>query len=525
MKRMFFRLKSKLRKINPYFASAVLIALAVLLAWNLPEETALSTVAVLLLMSVLACAATWGLRPGLLASLCAGLALDYFFIPPIYSFNIDDWRNGFSWFIFEFSAIVVCLLSERLRQSTRAARREKLLARRLHAMSQRLFDAKDVSAIARITVSALGAALGARVVSLTPAGHIFEMAAHPAGTPPNSHELEAAMRQYKNGCGKTNIVFHDGGLTCKLLPMGAASRRAAVIVIGPTARRLPGFQDRARIIGLFSAQGAAAFERVALSREIEDVRIAAGAEKLRSALLTSISHDLKTPLSIILGSASSLQALRTSISQKSAQELLESILDEGQRLDRFIANLLDMSRVEAEAVRPKCEAIDLADVLGSALERASRVLAHHHVVLNLPRNLPQLELDPVITERVLFNVLDNAAKYTPEESQVTLTAEKHGAFVNLRIADEGGGIPEKELPYLFDKFYRVDTGDFRPPGTGLGLAICRGFLEAMGGSISASSRRDRRGAVFTISLPISSPGAHAMASGGLPQNQQSLEAL
>jgi two-component system sensor histidine kinase KdpD len=298
-----------------------------------------------------------------------------------------------------------------------------------------------------------------------------------------------------------------------------------VIVIGPTRRRRPGFEDRARTADLFAGQAAAAFERLALAQEIEDARIATETEKLRSALLTSISHDLKAPLSVILGSASVLQTLGSSISQQPASDLLDTIQKEGKRLEQFIANLLDMSRVESEAVRPKFEPVDLHDLVGSALERANRILAHHRVALDLAPALPFLELDPVIAERVLFNVLDNAAQYTPEGTQITLAAALNGAFVELRIMDEGGGIPEKELPHLFDKFYRVDTGRERPSGTGLGLAICRGFLQAMGGSISASNRRDRKGAVFTIKFLAWSRQARITASGAPPQNQSSLAAL
>jgi two-component system, OmpR family, sensor histidine kinase KdpD len=517
-----FRLKSKLRRLYPYFASTALIALSVFIAWHLPDETALSSVGIILLMSVLASAAMWGLRPGLVASVCAALAHDYYFVPPIYSFNIDDWENGFSWFIFSLSSLAVCLLADRLRQRTRLARHEELLAKRISAMSRRLYEAKDGSAIARITVSALGAALGARTILFIPKGHTFGIAAHPKGTRLNRAELEAAIRQYKDD-GKKDDSIEDDELTCKLLRTKAAAEKAAVIVIGPTTRRRRGFQDRTRTIDLFAEQAAAAFERVALSQEIEDARIAAETEKLRSALLTSISHDLKAPLSIILGSASALQALSSSISQRSARDLLDSIQEEGERLDQFIANLLDMSRLEAEAVRPKRVSTDLDDLVGSALERAARILVRHRVVVEVPHDLPLLELDPAITERVLFNVLDNAAKYTPEGSQVTLAATQNGDFVDLRIFDEGDGIPEKELSHLFEKFYRVDTGDRKPQGTGLGLAICRGFLHAMGGSISACNRRDRNGAVFTLRFPIYSKPA--TASSALPEDWRGFEAL
>jgi two-component system sensor histidine kinase KdpD len=523
MIRTLFRLGSKLRRINPYFASIASIGVAVLIVWNLPEETALSSAGVILLMSVLASAACWGLGPGLAAGVCAGLALDYYFIPPIYSFSIDDWRHAFSWFIFELSSVAVCFVADKLRQRTQVARRAELLANRLRVMSQRLLEAGDICTIARMTVSAMGAALGARVILFIPRGDTFETVTYPTGTLLSREELGAAMRQYNICCDEREKTSDKDELLCRTLPIKAVSEKA-VVVVGPTRRRRPGLQGRARAADLFAAQAAAAFERLALAKEIEDARIAAETEKMRSALLTSISHDLKAPLSAILGSASILQALGSNISHQPGSDLLDTIQTEGRRLEQFIANLLDMSRVESDAVRPKIEPADLDDLVGSALERASHFVAHHSVAADLPPGLPFLELDPVIAERVLFNVLENAARYTPEGTQITLSAALQGAFVDLRIMDEGDGIPEKDLPYLFDKFYRVETRRERPSGTGLGLAICRGFLQAMGGSISASNRRDRKGAIFTIRFPVWSKQPRITALGAPLQIQPSLDA-
>jgi two-component system sensor histidine kinase KdpD len=499
-----------------------LIALAVAISWVLPEQTAISTVSLILLMSVLASAAVWGLHPGLAAGLCAGLALDFFFIPPFYSLTIDDWRNGFSWLIFELSSIAVCFLAENLRKRTRAARRARLLAKQLLAMSQRLPEARDVPAVAKITVSAMGAALGARVTLFIPHGASFETVTHPDGMRLIREELEAAIQQYRIHRGTSGYTSNDDEFLCRLLPINPASEKG-VIVIGPTRRRRPGSEDRARTADLFVGQAAAAFERLALAQEIENARIAAETEKLRSALLTSISHDLKAPLSVMLGSADILQTLGSSISQQRASDLLDTIQNEGKRLEQFIANLFDMSRVESEAVRPKFEPVDLDGLIGSALERASRILANHRVSVHLSPGLPFLKADPVIAERVLFNVLDNAARYTPEGTQIALVAALNGAFVELRIMDEGEGIPEKELPHLFEKFYRVETGRERPSGTGLGLAICRGFLQAMGGSMSVSNRLDRKGAVFTIRFPVWSWQPRMSASDAPLQTRLSLE--
>jgi two-component system sensor histidine kinase KdpD len=225
---------------------------------------------------------------------------------------------------------------------------------------------------------------------------------------------------------------------------------------------------------------------------------------LRSALLTSISHDLRTPLAAILGSASSLKAYRVSLDVAEQDELLGTIQDEAERLNHFIANLLDMTRLESGALAPNLAAIDLGDVIGSVLRRAPLQL--HKVSLDIEPGLPMLKLDPVLFEQVLFNLLDNAAKYAPAGSTITLKARRESGAVRLMVLDEGPGLPEEDRERVFDKFYRVRAADKKRAGTGLGLAIARGFMESMGGTITAANRSDRPGltpgAIFNLTLPI-----------------------
>jgi two-component system sensor histidine kinase KdpD len=182
--------------------------------------------------------------------------------------------------------------------------------------------------------------------------------------------------------------------------------------------------------------------------------------------------------------------------------LLRTIQEEAERLNRFIANLLDMTRLESGAIEPNSDFVDLGDIVGSAIQRASSVLAKHEVHVEIPANLPMLKLDPVLFEQVVFNLLDNAGKYAPAGSRIELHASREGNIVRIVIADEGDGIPPNDLERVFDKFYRVQAGDRKRAGTGLGLAICRGFVEAMGGTIGASNRTDRRGALLTITMPV-----------------------
>ena len=301
-------LKARLRRVNRFAASTVFIVLTVFAACHLPEATDPATVGIILLMSVLTSAALFGLRPGLAAALLAGLALDYFFIPPFYSFNIEDWRNGFSWLIFGLSSIAVCVLAESLREGARTVRRKAIVTQRLAELSLRLSEAGNISKIAETAAASIGASLGAKTTFLRPADGDYEVAAsHPRGARLDPAELAqiGARKAFRSIGDRTQ----GDQQTFTLLPLAPHLKQKALLFIGPPSRRHWQLPDRGRTLDLFAAQVASALQRVVFSTEAREAREAAETERLRSAILTSISHDLKSPLSIILGSASGLLAL------------------------------------------------------------------------------------------------------------------------------------------------------------------------------------------------------------------------
>ena len=249
-------------------------------------------------------------------------------------------------------------------------------------------------------------------------------------------------------------------------------------------------------------QSALAIERVRLVEDLDRAKHEAETDRLRSALLTSISHDLRTPLAAVLGAAGTLRSLSDILDQEAKADLVVTIVDEAERLNRFIANLLDMTRLESGAVAPNAALHDLGEIVGSALERASKILVRHRVEVELAKDLPMVSVDPVLFEQVLFNLLDNAAKYAPSGTSVRIQSWRDRDSVVLQVLDEGEGIPPADLEQIFDKFYRVQKVDQVRAGTGLGLAISRGFIEAMHGTITAANRTDRSGAVFTVTLPV-----------------------
>jgi two-component system sensor histidine kinase KdpD len=203
-----------------------------------------------------------------------------------------------------------------------------------------------------------------------------------------------------------------------------------------------------------------------------------------------------------LGAAGALRDLPKSLDDEAKADLLATIIDESERLNRFIANLLDMTKLESGAVVPNTAPHDVGEIVGSALERASKILAKHRVDVQIPPDLPMVSVDPVLFEQVLFNLLDNAAKYAPAGTTIGIQGWHERDSVRLQVLDEGDGIPPDDLERIFDKFHRAQKGDQVRAGTGLGLSISRGFVEAMHGTITAANRTDRSGAVFTITLPI-----------------------
>jgi two-component system sensor histidine kinase KdpD len=345
--------------------------------------------------------------------------------------------------------------------------------------------------------------LKVRVVILLPEGASVSVR---AGYPPEDTledaDIAAAKWVWQHGTAAGRGADTLPGAKWLFLPMRTGRGTVGIVGLDSDKTGMLLSPDQRRLFDALADQTALAVERVNLAEDIDRNRLSAETERLRSALLTSISHDLRTPLASILGAASTLKTYHATLDEPAREELLGSISEEAERLNRFIANLLDMTRLESGAIVPTLELHDLADVIGSALRRASKVLSQHEVVFTMEPNLPLLSLDAVLFEQAVFNLLDNAAKYSPQGSKVEVKAARTGEQVRISISDEGEGVPEADVERVFDKFYRVQASDKKRAGTGLGLAISRGFIESVGGTLVATNRTPGHGAVFTITLPV-----------------------
>jgi two-component system, OmpR family, sensor histidine kinase KdpD len=487
----------------PCAVALLAVAAALAVAHALQPVFGIENVDLVFLTAIVGIAVRYGLLPSLTATVAASLCYNFFFLPPIYTFTITDPNNVAAFVLFAIVAVIVSHFAARGRTRTVAAHERVRTVERLYAFSRKLAGVGTLDDVLWATAYQAALMLNVRVVLLLPdRGSIAVKAGYPPEDRLDEADLAAAKWAWENnrpaGRGSDTLP----GAKRLFLPMRTG--RGSIGIAGIDSDKLGPLltPDQRRLLDALMDQGALAIERVYLVEDADRVKRSAETDRLRTALLTSISHDLKTPLAAVLAAAGTLRDLSTALSDAEKADLLATVIEESERLNRFIANLLDMTRLESGAVVPNTAPHDLGEIVGSALRRAGKILARHQVVLQLAASLPMLDLDAVLFEQVLFNILDNAAKYSPAGATICIRSWSDNSAVYLQILDEGDGIPPADLEHIFDKFYRARKGDQVRAGTGLGLAISRGFVEAMRGTITAANRTDRAGAVFTIRLPI-----------------------
>ncbi|NNB20137.1 sensor histidine kinase [Pseudomonas fragi] len=489
-----------------YGLALIATVLASALAWGVSSVLALPNISLVFLAAVLLVAVRSSLGPALACAALSFLAYDFLFIPPNFSFSIQREEDVLTLLFFLLMAALTGKLAARQRRQLQVLRDTQQETTELLDLSRKLTAATDRKAV----VSAAGQHLsGWKELDVCLLNRDGNGAWNvEAGGPLQLSEAERAAADW--------AWSHDqpAGKGTGTLPMGrwwwwpisAEEGPLALLGVCPKAGQ-PLSGQRRRLLMALSQPLAQALARARLAQDLEAARLHGETEQLRSALLASVSHDLRTPLTSMRGSIDTLLALGEAIPLSDRRELLEGTRDEAERLDRYIQNLLDMTRLGHGALKLARDWVSPADIAGSALNRLRAVLAPLQVQVDVPAQLPLLHVHGALIEQALVNVLENAARFSPAHGHLQLTAGADDSELWFAVSDQGPGIPEEDRAKIFDMFYTAARGDRGGQGTGLGLAICMGMVGAHGGRITVGEGIGGQGTCITLYLPLSAqPG-------------------
>jgi len=488
-----------------YLLSALTVAAASTLAALIFRRTELADIVMVYLLGILIVATRFGRGPSLLASVLSVAALDFLFVPPYFTFAVTDFRHVGTFAVMLLMGVVIGNLTERIRAQARLARGREQRTHALYRLGQELARSSGSAALVASALQNVATQFQSQGVLLRPDEHgRLQAPAHPLAFPLNDQELGVAQWVFEHaepaGLGTLTLP----GARATYLPLRGAAGPIGVLGLLPEGAPRWAEPDQRQLLEAFATQTALALERALLAEQGAVDKRRADEERLRNALLSSVSHDLRTPLGVITGAVST--ALETpDLPEPARRELLQSAQEEAQRLHRLVSNLLDITRLESGALDLHTEWMPLEEVVGAALNRRELASEVRRVRVSLPEDLPLVAMDGVLMEQLLLNLLDNALKYSPPESPVDLKAWATGKSLTLSIADQGPGIPAGEEERIFEKLARGQAASNRP-GAGLGLAICKGIVTAHHGRIQAVNH-PQGGAQFLVTLPLGTPPA------------------
>jgi two-component system sensor histidine kinase KdpD len=482
--------------------SAACVTAATLTGLVLNSLLPLPNVSLLYLLAVVAAAIRNGYRAAIITAVLSALAYNFCFIPPISTLTIAAPHEVFAFLVFIMAAVVAGGIASRVRDQARSAAERARVTQSLYEFSSKISATADADEVVWAAVSQLNAMLKRPIVILMPRrGELTAISAWPPDATLEVIDTAAARWAYDRheAAGAGTGTLPSSGFQFR--PLETPQGVIGVCGYGFGGAPLSGSDER--IFGAVIHQVAVAIDRARLSKAAMEHTAALAGERFRSALLSSISHDLRTPLATITGAISSLRQLGDRMSAETREDMLQTIDEEGTRLARYVSNLLDMTRIEAGTIQPAAEWIDPADVVREAADMGRRNHPGVEIETSIAASMPLIRADAVLLQQVLFNLIDNAVKHGGPEP-IAIYARPDGGNVMISVTDLGKGIPRPDLGKVFEKFFRGGArSDGRTIGTGLGLAIAKGFVEAMGGTIVVASPAVRkRGTRFTIRLPI-----------------------
>lgn len=488
-----------------YGLAFLVVAIATLLGWLVFRKVSVTDVAMLYLLAAIVVASRCGRGPSVAAALLSIALFDFLFVEPIFTFQVSDLRYVLTFGMLLLTALVISGFTLRIREQGEIARDRERRTAALYALSRDLADSRTRADIVRTARHHLSETFHCGMQLLAPGNDdALELLAPATPEPPfDEKEWGVADWVYRRGeiAGQGTTTLP--GAAALHLPLAGAGGVVGVLMVA--APDLERFQLPAQrhLLETFAGLVAVALERVTLAERSQRAKLEVEAERLRTSLLSSLSHDLRTPLGVITGAASSLRQRGDHLAPEARAGLLDSILDESERMNRLIRNLLDMIRVETGSLEVQKEWQPLEDTIGVALLRLDERMKDHPVQVKLPPDLPLVPLDAVLLEQVFINLLENAARYTPAGTPVEISAQATPDGVQVSVADRGPGLPVGEEDRIFEKFYRGASAE-PGKGVGLGLTICRGIITAHGGRIWAAPRPGG-GALIHFTLPLSGP--------------------
>ena len=487
-----------------YLWAAAAVAGAGGVAFVIDRVFPVESLALVFLVGVLLVAIRFGLWPSVFASVLSLFTYNFFFTEPRYTLHVAERDVVLTLFLFLVVAILTGNLAGRLRAQVAAQRGIARRTANLYEFSRKIASAPSFDDVVWAAVHHVASTLQCRSLVLSPGpdGSLSIAGGYPPEDRLDARDWGAARWAWEHGepAGWGSPTLPSSSWL--FLPLVTAQGPQAVVGVSfDEGRRLD--PDDRRLLDALVDQVAIAVERARLTTDIEESRVLSETERLRAALLSSVSHDLRTPLVSIIGAATSLIEAGDAVGRDGQRQLAETIREEGERLNRYVQNLLDMTRITYGALSLKKEWVEPRELVGRAVRQLRQELRGFEVAIDVPLTLPVVKADPVLLEQALVNVLDNAAKYAPAGTAITVSAARLDHSVRFAVNDEGPGIPEADRSRVFDMFYRVRDGDGGSKGTGLGLAIARGILEAHGGTIRALSGMRGIGTRIEIELPLS----------------------
>jgi len=452
------------------------------------------------LLAVVLAATRLGLKPAIMTAFLSVLAFDFFFVPPRLTFAVADTQYLLTFAALFTVGVVISTLVSQSRERAEAIRKREAQTSSLYYLSRDLAAAGDVEGILQAVIKNVEDSIGAGLAVLLAEGEHLQIKSASHGLQLDVKELAVADWSFRNRmpAGRGTETLISAGLL--YLPLQTTA--GVLGVFGIRLKDEADFEspEQRRLFNAFAAQAALAIERVQLVKQAGHAQILQARQGLERALLNSISHDLRTPLVSIIGALDTLRDNGHILDGAARQELLDTAWEEAERLNRFVGNLLEMTRLEAGAVTPKEQPCDIQDLVGCALGALEQRIGTRKVEVRLPSDLPPVKMDMALMTQVLVNLLDNALKYSPADSNIEISSRLFEDALAVEVTDRGPGVPEADLKRIFEKFYRLPVPE-GAGGTGLGLAICKGFVEAHGGEISAENRAGG-GLRVTVTLPL-----------------------